>query len=163
MEHEISTSCCASARLASREASGKPRTRERAENTLLEGMIQLPGGTFLMGTDYGQGFPQDGEEPVRKIRLAPFFISRYATTNAEFSTFVEETGYETEAERFGWSFVFYRTLSARAKRECSGRSTAREPLGTTQGNLQGHPRRLLSVPQVPLQPLPGGGAQPQYP
>ncbi|HVD34848.1 MAG TPA: SUMF1/EgtB/PvdO family nonheme iron enzyme, partial [Rubrobacter sp.] len=68
-------------------------------------MIRLPGGTFLMGTDDGQGFREDGEGPVRKITLDPYLISPYATTNAEFSAFVEETGYATEAERFGWSFV----------------------------------------------------------
>lgn len=73
-----------------------------------------------MGTDDGQGFPQDGEGPVRRIRLDPLFISPYATTNAEFSTFVEETGYETEAERFGWSFVFYRFLSAKAEKKVLG-------------------------------------------
>jgi len=83
-------------------------------------MISLPGGRFLMGTDDGQGFPRDGEGPVRKITLDPFYISPYATTNAEFSTFVNETGYETEAERFGWSFVFYRFLSAKARKKVRG-------------------------------------------
>jgi formylglycine-generating enzyme len=86
----------------------------------LEGMIALPGGRFLMGTDDGQGFRQDGEGPVRKITLDPFYISAYATTNAEFSRFVNETGYETEAERFGWSFVFYRFLSPKAKKKVRG-------------------------------------------
>jgi sulfatase modifying factor 1 len=83
-------------------------------------MIALPGGRFLMGTDDGQGFRQDGEGPVRKITLDPFYISPYATTNAEFSTFVNETGYETEAEGFGWSFVFYGFLSAKAKKQVRG-------------------------------------------
>ena len=76
-------SCCAPVRPTS-ESSGKPRTVVRTENASLEGMTHLPGGTFLMGTDDGQGFPQDGEGPVRKIRLDPFYISPYATTNAEF-------------------------------------------------------------------------------
>lgn len=86
----------------------------------MEGMIALPGGRFLMGTDDGQGFRQDGGSPVRKITLEPFYISAYATTNAEFSTFVNETGYETEAERFGWSFDFYRFLSPKAKKKVRG-------------------------------------------
>lgn len=33
-------------------------------------------------------------------------------TNAEFATFVENTGYVTEAERFGWSFVFWSDVPA---------------------------------------------------
>jgi sulfatase modifying factor 1 len=113
-------SCCAPVRSTSEGSSGEPGTGVRTENPTLEGMIQLPGGTFLMGTDDGQGFPQDGEGPVRKVALDPFYISPYATTNAEFSRFVEETGYETEAERFGWSFVFYRFLSAKGKKKVRG-------------------------------------------
>ena len=35
-----------------------------------------------------------------------FLIDAVAVSNEAFATFVEETGYETEAERFGWSFVF---------------------------------------------------------
>ncbi|MBA2510478.1 MAG: formylglycine-generating enzyme family protein [Actinomycetota bacterium] len=75
-------------------------------------MVRLPGGEFLMGTEDGKGFPQDGEGPVRKVRLYPFSISPHATTNAEFSRFVDATGYRTEAEEFGWSFVFHGSLPA---------------------------------------------------
>jgi formylglycine-generating enzyme len=113
-------SCCAPARPGPGGSSERPHTGVRTENVSLRGMIQLPGGSFLMGTDDGEGFPQDGEGPVRRITLDPFYISPYATTNAEFSTFVGETGYETEAERFGWSFVFYRFLSAKAKKKVMG-------------------------------------------
>src|SRR5829696_9976816 len=113
-------SCCAPVRPTSEQSSGKPSAGVRTEVASLEGMIHLPGGTFLMGTDDGQGFTQDGEGPIRKITLNPFYISPYATTNAEFSTFVEETGYETEAEGFGWSFVFYRFLTAKAKKKVRG-------------------------------------------
>jgi sulfatase modifying factor 1 len=112
--------CCAPVRPASEGPSETPQTRAKAEDASVEGMIRLPGGTFLMGTDDGQGFPEDGEGPVRKISLDPFYISPYATTNAEFSAFVEETGYETEAERFGWSFVFYRFISGKAKKKIRG-------------------------------------------
>jgi len=83
-------------------------------------MARLSGGDFLMGTNDGQGFPGDGEGPVRRVTVEPFFISPHATTNAEFSAFVQDTGYETEAERFGWSFVFYRFLSAKAKKKVRG-------------------------------------------
>ena len=59
-----------------------------------------------MGTDFGQGFPADGEGPVRKIALDPFFIDSHPVTNDVFEEFVKATSYITEAERFGWSFVF---------------------------------------------------------
>ena len=69
-------------------------------------MIDLPGGRFAMGNPRGDGYPEDGEEPVHEVRLSPFAIGMAPVTNEEFGVFVEATGYETEAERFGWSFVF---------------------------------------------------------
>ncbi|MEM1107888.1 MAG: formylglycine-generating enzyme family protein [Planctomycetota bacterium] len=70
-------------------------------------MAELPGGSFLMGTDYPEGFPDDGEGPVREVTLRPFWIDRACVTNSDFAAFVSATGYTTEAERFGWSFVFH--------------------------------------------------------
>ena len=74
---------------------------------ILERMIPLPGGTFLMGTDYAEAFADDGEGPVREVTLRPFSIDRFPVTNDLFAAFVDATGYKTEAERFGWSFVFW--------------------------------------------------------
>jgi len=71
-----------------------------------EDMVLLPGGPFTMGDDSGEGYPADGEGPAREVRVRPFWIDRYALTNARFAAFVAATGYVTEAERFGWSFVF---------------------------------------------------------
>jgi formylglycine-generating enzyme len=70
-------------------------------------MVHLPGGTFLMGTDFAGGFAADGEGPVRPVILSPFAIDVFPVTNGDFSVFVEATGYRTEAEKFGWSFVFF--------------------------------------------------------
>jgi formylglycine-generating enzyme len=70
-------------------------------------MIALGGGKFLMGTEYEPGFPADGEGPVRPISLSPFEVDTFPVTNENFIAFVEATGYRTEAERFGWSFVFW--------------------------------------------------------
>ena len=70
-------------------------------------MVRLQGGRFLMGTDSDEGFPQDGEGPVREVTLRPFWIDSTTVTNRLFQQFVEATGYRTEAERFGWSFVFW--------------------------------------------------------
>jgi sulfatase modifying factor 1 len=70
-------------------------------------MVSLPGGVFRMGTDYEQGFPADGEGPVRPVPVEPFAIDTFPVTNASFAAFVEATNYRTEAEVFGWSFVFW--------------------------------------------------------
>lgn len=60
-----------------------------------------------MGTDDDAGFPEDGEGPAREVRVRPFYIDACAVTNARFARFVRATGYRTEAEAFGWSFVFH--------------------------------------------------------
>jgi formylglycine-generating enzyme required for sulfatase activity len=70
------------------------------------GAVAVPGGTAMVGTAR-PGIPDDGEGPVRQVRLKPFRIGAGAITNAEFAVFVDETGYVTETERFGWSFVFW--------------------------------------------------------
>ncbi|MEM9882415.1 MAG: formylglycine-generating enzyme family protein [Planctomycetota bacterium] len=70
-------------------------------------MVRLDGGPFLMGTDHPKGYPEDGEGPVREVRLDPFWIDATSVTNAAFADFIEDTGYVTEAQRFGWSFVFH--------------------------------------------------------
>jgi len=75
-----------------------------------EGAVALPGGTFLMGTDYAEAFAADGEGPVRPVALRPFLIEKFPVTNQRYLRFVEETGYVTEAERFGWSFVFWSSI-----------------------------------------------------
>ncbi len=59
-----------------------------------------------MGTDYPNGFPLDGEGPIRSVVLSPFAIDVTPVTNLQFSAFVEATSYVTEAERYDWSFVF---------------------------------------------------------
>jgi formylglycine-generating enzyme len=72
--------------------------------------ISLPGGTFLMGTDYRDAFPADGEGPVRPVSLSPFAIDTYPVTNRDFAAFVSATNYLTESEHFQWSFVFWAHL-----------------------------------------------------
>ena len=63
------------------------------------------GGTFLMGSQDGC-FPDDGEGPVRPVTVSSFAIACYAVSNLQFGDFVRATGYTTDAERYGWSFVF---------------------------------------------------------
>jgi formylglycine-generating enzyme required for sulfatase activity len=84
--------------------------RLRATQGSLEGMVRIEGGSFLMGSEESFTLPEDGEGPVRRITVDAFHISRCAVTNEEFGNFVGRTGYKTESERFGWSFVFQNHL-----------------------------------------------------
>lgn len=73
-----------------------------------------------MGSEDARVRREDGEGPVRKVALSPFLIDRLATTNAEFARFTENTGHVTDAERYGWSFVFYAFLAPGADRNVRG-------------------------------------------
>lgn len=70
--------------------------------------IAVPGGTFEMGDHFAEGYAADGERPVHNVELSPFRIDVTTVTVAQFQSFVESTGYVTDAERFGSSAVFHR-------------------------------------------------------
>lgn len=60
-----------------------------------------------MGSDSPEGFADDGEGPSRLVTVKSFKIAATAVTNAQFREFVKATGYITEAEQAGASYVFY--------------------------------------------------------
>jgi sulfatase modifying factor 1 len=97
-------SCCSPSRdTASAAAEATPTAADRAPSR--DGMISLPGGAFVMGSVDEFAYPADGEAP-REVEVSPFMIDRCAVSNAQFAEFVTDTGYVTEAEQYGWSFVF---------------------------------------------------------
>ena len=102
--------CCAPGREPAAPGGNGAWVRVNAGPTL--GMRRLDGGEFLMGTDGTYGFAADGEGPAHPVHLEPFFIDATCVTNEQFNAFVKATGYRTEAERFGWSFVFQGHLTA---------------------------------------------------
>jgi sulfatase modifying factor 1 len=67
-------------------------------------MVLINGGTFKMGTDIPI-FSADGEGPSRKVSISSFYMDVHEVSNAEFARFISETGYITESETFGNSFV----------------------------------------------------------
>ncbi len=73
-----------------------------------------------MGDAFGEGYPDDGEGPVRTVRVEPFRIGATAVTNARFADFVRATGHVTEAERYSSSFVFHLPLHPRAREAVFG-------------------------------------------
>ena len=71
--------------------------------------IAIPGGKALIGTDDAQ-IPFDEEGPMRQTSLRPFWMDAHVVSNARFAAFVADTGYQTEAEQLGDSFVFHNFL-----------------------------------------------------
>lgn len=99
-------SCCCA---PSVPASPLPRPAlsvSARRETLLETTIAIPGGKVAVGTDR-PALPQDGEGPRRLVAVKPFRLGETTVTNAQFAAFIQDTNYRTDAEQFGWSFVFH--------------------------------------------------------
>ena len=98
--------CCAPD--AKHEAAPEPTVAiaPGAGDRLADDMVLIGRGAFMIGSDDRWAYPADGEGPVREISLDSFWIDPVAISNQAFASFIEATGYATEAERFGWSFVF---------------------------------------------------------
>jgi sulfatase modifying factor 1 len=111
-------SCCAPSRATNAEPpNGTPGVTGPAVDAAGLGrhrvaQADLPGGEFAMGDQGGDGNPGDGEGPVHPVRLSAFAIDTTSVTNADFAVFVDDTGYRTEAETFGFSAVFHLALAA---------------------------------------------------
>jgi len=71
--------------------------------------MAIPGGRAEIGTDRPV-LPLDGEGPRRFVKVKPFRLGATTVTNTEFAAFVDATGYVTDAERFGWTYVFYQYI-----------------------------------------------------
>jgi sulfatase modifying factor 1 len=112
--------CCAPTKTRARvleQSAAASAARVRAADGSTEDMIRLDGGAFLMGSEDADSIAADGEGPVRAVHLDPFWLDRYPVTNERFGEFVRAAGYRTEAERFGWSFVFHLQAPAHAAGE----------------------------------------------
>jgi len=79
-------------------------------------MAEVAEGEFTMGTNKPV-FVADREMPARKLSLPAFKLDIHEVSNNEFSLFVADTGYVTEAEKFGNSFVPEFFLSEKLKEE----------------------------------------------
>lgn len=79
-------------------------------------MIKIEGNDFLMGTSNSRvGFTSDRESPAKMVGVDTYRIGTTSVTNQEFKAFVDATGYQTESERIGWSFVFHYFLTDEEK------------------------------------------------
>lgn len=106
--------CCTPARTGHLRRENLSKIRPASTPRL--SLVTLAGGDFVMGTDDQEGLASDGEGPVRTVHLDSFRIAPRAVTNLEFAHFVDETGYSTDAENFGWSYVFAAFLPASLRR-----------------------------------------------
>ncbi|XP_061905129.1 inactive C-alpha-formylglycine-generating enzyme 2 [Entelurus aequoreus] len=92
---------------------------------------------------------------AKSVEIESFFLDKHPVTNYAFRQFVRERKYQTEAEKFGWSFVFQDFVSEDLKSKVTqriesapwwlpvGRAFWRQPAGPGSGI-----RELLDFPVV---------------
>ena len=68
--------------------------------------VPISGGSAFRGTA-NPVYDVDGEGIIERKKLRDFRIDANPVSNQRFEAFVSATGYKTEAECFGWSFVFH--------------------------------------------------------
>jgi len=73
-------------------------------------MVLMKQKAFPMGSEGPECWKGDGEGPIHRVILESYFIDQTSVTNEAFTNFVDSTGYQSEAERFGWSFVFHNQI-----------------------------------------------------
>ena len=102
-------SCCGPSRTGSGRSAAGGGTAGPAPGAQ---MLEVPGGRYWLGGEGPGCIAADGEGPLREVQVESFLMDVTAVTNRQFAAFVESSGYVTEAEAFGWSFVFDGLLPA---------------------------------------------------
>ena len=121
MDNNIQSCCGAAKRSAITKKNMKDNNQSitAKETSSNENMVLIQGGKFLMGTNDPIQNRGDFEGPVREVAVDSFYIDKYSVTNEQFSQFIDETGYVTDAEKYGWSFVFYQFVSKELEKNIS--------------------------------------------
>lgn len=66
------------------------------------GFVRIPGGEFMMGLAEGSA----NETPPHKVRIKSFLMASTEVTIGQFAKFVQDTGYQTDAEKKGSARVW---------------------------------------------------------
>lgn len=106
-----------------------PSTPGEIINAIGMKLVVLPEGEFVMGSPEAErrrvqtvwGITNaliDPEGPAHIVKLSkPFAMGKYEVTAGQFKRFVEETGYQTVAERQGWGWVYDKSQKHWVKRQ----------------------------------------------
>ena len=95
-QHDTAVSC--ESNLPARfPVAGGDSSIAQSDSVSHNGMIWIAGTTYGMGATDNEGRPD--EYPQHKVSVAGFWIDATEVTNAQFSKFVDATGYVTTAEK----------------------------------------------------------------
>jgi formylglycine-generating enzyme required for sulfatase activity len=115
-------------------------------------MVSIPHASFRMGSDDRWTYPGDGETPVHTVELSSFRIAPTAVSNAQYAEFVRATGHVTDAQRYGWSFVFAGLLpdDFEATRAVAGAPWWRQVHGADWAHPEGPQSHVDGRPDHPV-------------
>src|SRR5262245_60087701 len=82
-------------------AQDKPRAKESFTNSLKMKLVLIPAGKFMMGSPEAEKGRAANEEQHEMEIKEPFFLGIHEVRVRDFRAFVEDVGYQTEAEKAG--------------------------------------------------------------
>jgi len=65
--------------------------------------VLIRGGEFTMGSPANES-GHESDETQHQVKVSDFYLCKYAVTLAEFKKFIEDSGYQTDAEKDGGSY-----------------------------------------------------------
>ena len=76
---------------------------EKHQTQIPPNFVLIPSGTFTMGSPETE-VDRENDETQHQVKLSDFYMCQYAVTLAEFKKFIEQSGYQTDADRDGGSY-----------------------------------------------------------
>ena len=67
--------------------------------------VHISGGLFTMGSPTGE-VDRSSDETQHQVKVSDFYLCRYALTVAKFRKFIDESGYQTDAEKANSSSIW---------------------------------------------------------
>ena len=75
-------------------------------NTVHKDFVLIKGGSFTMGAPENDPDAQSWEKPQHQVEITNFYLGKYTITLAQFAEFISATGYQTDADKDGGSFIW---------------------------------------------------------
>jgi formylglycine-generating enzyme len=68
--------------------------------------VRIPAGEFTMGSPEGEADRDNSDETQHQVKVSEFYLCKYAVTLAEFKKFIDESKYQTDAEKANSSRIW---------------------------------------------------------
>jgi formylglycine-generating enzyme required for sulfatase activity len=90
-----------------RNASAKYFTEDLGNGVLLE-MVEIPGGTFIMGSPASEAGRHSSESPQHQVTVSSFYMGKYELTQAQYQAIIGTDpsnfkGHNRPVERVSWN------------------------------------------------------------